>query len=236
MNAVRTTAANGFSDQDPNDVMTAVDTGSTSRPETTAAGSSCASPTANAFRITSAPTLSSAIQIARGTCRVAPFVSSEAPTQASKPMKTQPPTARAASIPAPTDPPESDSAPSVVVRIETSCERNASRSARPIPTDATISAAIPARTTRPSTVTPNAPATAHTSTRIIPMTTIRFGVGSIPASASAHGAPRYATVVFATAYAQIATQPLSQPYAPPSSRRLHWYAPPATGNSDASSA
>ena len=42
--------------------------------------------------------------------------------------------------------------------------------------------------------------------------------------------------MFATAYAQIATQPLNQPYAPPISRRLHWYAPPAIGNSDASSA
>ena len=41
--------------------------------------------------------------------------------------------------------------------------------------------------------------------------------------------------MFATAYAQIATQPLNHPYAPPSSRRLHWYAPPAIGNSEASS-
>ncbi len=29
-------------------------------------------------------------------------------------------------------------------------------------------------------------------------------------------------VVLATAYAQSATQPLNQPYAGPSSRRLHW--------------
>src|SRR3954454_13279843 len=42
-------------------------------------------------------------------------------------------------------------------------------------------------------------------------------------------------VVFATAYAQIAIQPLNQPYAPPARRRVHWYAPPEIGNSDASS-
>ena len=69
-----------------------------------------------------------------------------------------------------------------------------------------------------------------------PSATIAFGVGSMPASVSAQGAPRYATVVFATRYAQIATQPLSQPYVAPIRRRLHWYAPPAIGNSDASSA
>ena len=57
--------------------------------------------------MTTAATLSSANQIARGTWRAAPLVSSEAPTQASKPMNTQPPTASAASMPAPTDPSES---------------------------------------------------------------------------------------------------------------------------------
>ena len=31
------------------------------------------------------------------------------------------------------------------------------------------------------------------------------------------------------------SHPLSHPYVPPISRRLHWYAPPAIGNSDASS-
>ena len=48
-------------------VTTDVVTGSRSSPATTPAGSGCASVTATALRITSAPTLSSAIQIARGT-------------------------------------------------------------------------------------------------------------------------------------------------------------------------
>src|SRR4051794_35950484 len=210
-NAQSTTAANGLDDHEPNELTTAVATGAASRPATIAAGSGLDSPTATAFRITSAPTLSSAIQIARGTWRVAPFVSSEAPTQASKPMNTQPPTASAASIPAPTDPPDSASAPSVWVRSETSCVRKTSSSASPMPTEATTSAAMPARTARPRTSMPNDPATAHTATSASPATTIAFGVSGMPRSDRSHGAPRYATVVFATAYAQIATQPLNHP-------------------------
>src|SRR5690349_4945483 len=95
--ATSTTAANGFIDQSPNEVTTAVVTGSTSLPATTSAGFGCASVVAKALRITSAPTLSSAIQTARGTCLAAPLVSSAAATVASKPMKAQPPTASAAS-------------------------------------------------------------------------------------------------------------------------------------------
>ena len=179
-----------MSDHDPNELTTAVDTGSTSRPATTAAGSGCASVTATALRITSAPTLSSAIQIACGTWRAAPFVSSEAPTQASKPMKTQPATASAASMPAPTEPPDNASAPSVCVRIEKLCSRKAKSSASPIATEATASATIPALIARPSTSMPSAPTAAQTTTRTIPIATIAFGVTSIPSRVSAHGAPR----------------------------------------------
>src|SRR4051812_21183202 len=96
-NATSTTAANGFVDHEPNDVTTAVVTGSTSSPATTDAGSGWASVAATAFRITSAATLSSATQIARGTWRAASVVSSDAATHASKPMNTQPPTASASS-------------------------------------------------------------------------------------------------------------------------------------------
>ena len=97
MKATSTTSANGLLDQPPNDATTAVETGSMSLPATTAAGSGCASVVANALRITSAPTVSSAIQTARGTCLAAPLVSSAAATVASKPMNAQPPTASAAS-------------------------------------------------------------------------------------------------------------------------------------------
>ena len=93
-----TIAANGLLDQSPNDVTTAVETGSTSWPAATAAGLGCASVVATALRITSPPTLSSAIQIARGTWRAAPRVSSAAATVASKPMNAQPATASAASM------------------------------------------------------------------------------------------------------------------------------------------
>src|SRR4051794_32250966 len=210
-NAARTTAANGRVDHVPNEPTTVLATGSASLPATTAPGSFCASPTATALRMTSAPTVSSAIQIARGTWCVGLVVSSEAATQASKPMKTQPPTASAASIPAPTEPPDRASAPSVSVRLPKPRSLNASSSVSPIPTEATTSAAIPILMARPSTSTPSAPTAAQTRTNTIPVNTIAFGVGSMPNSASAHGAPRYATVVFATAYAQIATQPLSQP-------------------------
>ena len=85
--------------------------------------------TATALGITSTPTLSSAIQIARGTWRAASRVSSATPTAQSKPMNTQPPTASAASIAASTEPPESASAPSVSPRIERACSRKASSSA-----------------------------------------------------------------------------------------------------------
>jgi hypothetical protein len=189
-NAASTTAAKGFADHDPNDASTEVATGSGSSPATTPARSGCASVTANAFTITRTPTLRSASQIANGTWRAARLVSSDAPTQASKPMNTQPATARAASIPAPTEPPERASAPSASPRIDTSWVRNTRRSAIPMPTEATISAAIPALITRPSTSTLDAPTTAQTPTRTIPVTTIAFGVGSMPASVKAHGAPR----------------------------------------------
>src|SRR4051794_823580 len=62
-NAISTTAANGFADEEPNELTTAVVTGSRSRPATTAAGSGCASVAATALRITIAPTLSIAAQI-----------------------------------------------------------------------------------------------------------------------------------------------------------------------------
>src|SRR3954453_3128256 len=210
-NATSTTAANGFADHEPNAETTAVATGSESLPATTAAGSGCASVVATAFSITSAATASSAIQIARGTCRAGSFVSSAAPTHASKPMKTHPPTASAARRPAPTDPPDDASAPSVCVNSEKSCSRNTSRSASPIPSDATISAPIPTLTAFPRAPTPSAPTPAQTSTSTMPVTTTAFGVGSIPKSVNAQGAPRYATVVFATAYAQTAPQPVNQP-------------------------
>ena len=65
--ATSTTAVNGLEDQDPNDVTTAVVTGSRSWPATIEAGSGCASMTATALRNTSVPTLRRAIQMARGT-------------------------------------------------------------------------------------------------------------------------------------------------------------------------
>ena len=136
------------------------------------------------------PTLSRAIQIALGTWRAALRVSSEAPTQASKPMKTQPPTASAASSPAAVDPPDSASAPSVSVKIEKCCSLNASSSASPIPTDASASIAIPTRIVRASTFRPSAPTSEHTSTRIIPVATMAWDVGSTPNRVSAQGAPR----------------------------------------------
>ncbi len=189
-NAKSTTAANGLADQVPKELTTAVETGSMSRPATMSAGFGCASSAATALSMTTAATLSSANQSARGTWRAAPLVSSEAPTHASKPMNTQPPTARAASMPAPTDPPESSSAPRVSVRMEMGWVRKTSRSATPIPTDATISAAMPARITRPRTSIPSAPTVPQTRTRTIPAATIAFGVGAIPTRASAQGAPR----------------------------------------------
>src|SRR3954469_12685189 len=99
-NATRTTAANGFVDHEPKLATVAVVTGSTSSPATIVAGSGWAIPTATALSITSAATLSIAIQIARGTRGGAPRTYSAALAHASKPMKTQPPTASAASRPA----------------------------------------------------------------------------------------------------------------------------------------
>src|SRR4051795_7556733 len=211
MKATRTSAANGLSDHDPNDDTTAVVTGSTSLPATTAAGSGCASVAATAFSSTMAPTLSTAIQIARGTLRSALWVSSAAPTATSKPMKTQPPTARAASNPAPTEPPDNDSAPSVCVSREKPWLWNTTRSVRPTPTDATHSAAIPSFTTRPSSRTPNQPASAASTTSTSPAKTTARGVGSMSKSASAHGAPRYATVVFAREWPKTAPRRATQP-------------------------
>jgi hypothetical protein len=114
-------------------------------------------------------------------------------------MKTHPPTASAASSDAPTEPPESASAPSMWPSTDTSCVRNTSSSTRPTPSEATTSAAIPSRIAHRSSPTPNAPAAAQTATNSMPASTIRFGLGCMPASASAQGAPRYAIVVFATA-------------------------------------
>ena len=68
--------------------------------------------------------------------------------------------------------------------------RKTSSSASPMPTEARISAAIPALITRPRRATPCAPIAAHTSTRIIPIITIAFAVGAMPMRVSAHGAPR----------------------------------------------
>src|SRR6266511_3541753 len=65
-NATRTTAAKGFADHEPNDVTTAVDTGSRSRPATTSAGFGCASVAATALRMTTAATLSSALRLLGG--------------------------------------------------------------------------------------------------------------------------------------------------------------------------
>ena len=45
----------------------------------------------------------------------------------------------------------------------------------------------------------------------MPVITTACAVGSMSSRVSAQGAPRYATVVFAAAYAQIATQPANQP-------------------------
>jgi len=45
----------------------------------------------------------------------------------------------------------------------------------------------------------------------MPARTIALADGSMPSRVSAHGAPRYATVVLAALYAQTATQPASQP-------------------------
>ena len=58
---------------------------------------------------------------------------------------------------------------------------------------------------------PNAPAAAQISTSTIPVITSASAVTSMSSRVSAHGAPRYAIVVFATAYAQTATQPANQP-------------------------
>src|SRR4051794_12798601 len=109
MNATSTRAANGRSDQEPNEDTTAVVTGSESFPATTSLGCGWASVAATALSTTIAPTVSIAIQIARGTWRPASCVSSAAPTATSKPMKTQPPTASAANRPAKTEPSDRDS-------------------------------------------------------------------------------------------------------------------------------
>jgi hypothetical protein len=188
--ATRTIAVNGFDDHDPNEPTTAVVTGSRSWPATTAAGSGCASVVANAFTITSAPTLSSAIQTARGTWRAAPCVSSAIATVASKPMNAQPPTASAASSAAPTEPPESASAPSVSVTIDGPCSRNTSSSATAMTTDAIASAATPALSARFSASMPHTLTAEHSATRTKPAITVACGVGVIPSSASAQGAPR----------------------------------------------
>ena len=188
--AVSTTAAKGLSDQEPKELVTAVVTGSRSVPATTPAGSGWARVTAMALAITSAPTLSRAIQIARGTWRPASCVSSATPTAQSKPMKTQPPTASAASIAAKTESPESASAPRVSPRMEMSWSRKTSSRVSAIPTEASTSARIPARTTLPTRSMPSDPIAAATRISAIPAATIAPGSGSIPSRVSSQGAPR----------------------------------------------
>src|SRR6185312_4457479 len=167
--------------------------------------------------------------------RAASTVSSDVSPQASNPRNTHPPTASAASSAAAVDPPESPSAPSVSWRIDASWWRKASRSTRPTPTDAITSAPIPTLTARLRRSRPRRFTTAQVRTSTVPVTTIAFAVGFSPTATRAHGAPRYAIVVFATAYAHRQTQPLNHPYRGPIRRRLHWYAAFAIGNSDASS-
>jgi hypothetical protein len=162
------------------------------------------------LRITSAPTLKSAIQTARGTCLAALLVSSAAATVASKPMNAQPPTASAARS-AGKVPPLSASAPNVFVSTPKPCSRKTNSSARPMPTDAISSAPTPTRSAPLSASTPNALMIEHTSTRIAAVMTIAAGVGETPSRISAHGAPRYAMVVFATANAHSPIQPVNQP-------------------------
>src|SRR5690349_12267371 len=188
MKATSTMKANGLAAQEPNDDTTAVETGSMSFPATTAAGSGCASVVAKALRITSAPTDSSAIQTARGTCVEALLVSSAAATVASKPMNAQPPTASAASNAANVEPPLSDSAPKVLVSTSKPCSRKTSSSARPMPTEAMHSAATPSRSALLSASTPNASMIEQTRTSTAPVMTIAVAVGVMPSSVSAHGA------------------------------------------------
>ena len=118
--AASTRAANGLADHEPNAWTTAVVTGSTSSPLTTAAGSGCASAVATAFSNTIAATASTTSHTDLGTHRAAPRVSSAVPTHASKPMKTHPLTASAASSAANTEPPDAASAPSVSPSSENS--------------------------------------------------------------------------------------------------------------------
>ena len=166
--------------------------------------------------MTSAATLSSAIQIARGTWRAAPLVSSEALTQASKPMNTQPATASAASMPAPTEPPDSSSAPSVcvedrdVLRAEDEQQRESDADrGDDLGGDSGLDHAA-------QDVDALRPDAAQTSTRTIPVTTIAFAVG-VDADEGRAPTGRRGTrsSCCAAQYAQIATQPLSQPYVPP---------------------
>ena len=165
-------------------LATAVETGSMSFPAATAAGSGCASVVANAFRITSPPTLSSAIQIARGTCLAAPRVSSAAATVASKPMNAHPPTASAASNAATVFPPGGASK-----STEKSCSRNTSSSASPMPTEAIASAATPNRSEALRASMPIALTSEQIATSTAPAITTALAVGAIPSNATAQNAP-----------------------------------------------
>ena len=204
-------AANGLLDQSPKDATTAVETGSMSLPATTSAGFGCASVVAKALRITSAPTLSSAIQIARGTCLAAPLVSSAAATVASKPMNAQPRDrergqqrgeGRAAAERLGAERVEQHGE-ALLAEDEQQREPDADRG------DGLGGDAQPQRALE--RVDAEGVDERADGTRTAPVITIACAVGVMPSSISAHGAPRYAIVVLATAYAHSATQPVNQP-------------------------
>ena len=180
--ATSTTAANGFDDHEPNDDTTAVRyrvevlarhhrsrgrggrawrrQRSGSRARRRSAGRS-RSPWARGAR-------------RRGSPR-------RRPTQASKPMNTQPPTASAASSPAASEPPDSASAPRVSVRIDRSCVAEDEQQGEADAHGGDDLGGDPglhrpaqdadARARRPS---------AQTTTSTMPVTTIAFGVGLDP--------------------------------------------------------
>ena len=144
-NATSTTAANGFADHEPNDAddrgRHRVDVAARRRPRR---DRDARASTANALRITSAPTLSSAIQIARGTWRAASLrllgradagVEADEHPAADGERGEHPGADRAAG--------ERLGAERVRRGARGPASRKTSSSASPIPTDATTSAAMP---------------------------------------------------------------------------------------------
>lgn len=163
------------------------------------------------------------------------MVSSAVDTQASKPMNAQPPTAITARKDITSLLPVAAGASRVSSSSPKPCTRKNSSSASPTPTEATASAAMPSDTNPRSRLIPYALTSVQHSMNPTAVSTSCGGVGVAPKSAKNQGAARYATVVLANITANCHIQPVIQANDGPASRRLHWYAPPASGHCDASS-